>query len=58
MITIQRLKDLLFYDPETGIWIWLKPTCNRMRSGDIAGRIDTHGHAQITVDGVAYDAFK
>lgn len=52
-ITIERLRELLSYDPETGALTWLKRTSNRIRVGDAAGTHNkTLGYLQVSVDGV------
>jgi len=47
VLTQARLKELLSYDPETGLWVWL---CGHNK-GQIAGTINSKGHRQIYVDG-------
>lgn len=44
------LQHVLDYDPATGIWRWRNPLSrSKMKSGDIAGRITTHGRRQIRI---------
>jgi hypothetical protein len=45
-----RLKDLLHYDPLTGVFIWKVRIGNQIK-GAIAGSTDSHGHRQISIDG-------
>lgn len=53
MLTKQRLRELLSYDPETGDFRWL---VNRgtVRVGSVAGTPNAKGHLQIRIDGVKY----
>lgn len=37
MLTQKRLKEIIEYDQETGVFTWKKRTSNRVRVGDIAG---------------------
>lgn len=56
MLTVKRLKELLKYDPHTGVFIWLIQT-NRSQTkpGDRAGRVNaTTGRCEIGVDGKRY----
>lgn len=55
MLTQARLKELLHYNPETGIFTWLVSTSNRAPAGYAAGSI-THGYVIITVDRRHYRA--
>lgn len=54
MLTQARLKELLEYDPETGIFIW-KKMFNFMKKKE-SGSIDKHGYLIITIDRKHYQA--
>lgn len=56
MLTQSRLKELLHYDPETGVWTWLVSPANNTPAGDIAGGLDERGYRRIRVDGRKYRA--
>ena len=36
-LTQKILQEILYYDPETGIWEWRKSVSNRVRVGELAG---------------------
>lgn len=57
MITGTRLQNILHYDPETGIWIWVRPANHNSRlTGKQAGNLRPDGYRTIRIDGVAYYA--
>src|SRR5437762_757247 len=51
-----RLKELLEYDPETGLFKWLQASNGRIKVGDIAGSEDSKGYIIIGIGGVRFKA--
>ena len=49
-LTFARLRELLIYEPETGLFRWKIRRANRYKPGDIAGGISSKGYATILVD--------
>lgn len=57
MLTLERLKQVLTYDPKTGIFRWKITRGSRARAGEVAGNKATAGrYATIRIDGVLYYA--
>lgn len=56
-LTHARLKELLSYDPETGVFVWLAPTSNRVKKGQQAGS-NSHGYLTIRLDRELYRAHR
>lgn len=50
-LTADRLKTLLSYDPDTGIFTRKIRTSNRIEAGDVAGCLHSSGYWNIKVDG-------
>ncbi len=50
IITAKRLREVLHYDPKTGVWTRLVSTANRVKVGDTAGNVNTSGYLQVVVD--------
>jgi hypothetical protein len=54
MLTHKRLKELLHYDPETGVFTYVKSTANRIKIGDAAGSKHNAGYLAVRIDYKAY----
>ncbi|WP_373324926.1 HNH endonuclease [Methylobacterium organophilum] len=52
-LTIERLRALLHYDPETGLWTWLK-SYSRVKAGQKAGSLKKSGYVFIVIKGTSY----
>lgn len=50
-LTAARLRELLHYDPDTGLFTW-RLSRRRARAGNVAGTIVTRGYIMIRIDGV------
>jgi len=57
-LTQKRLKEVLHYDPETGIFIWIDTKANRLNNGDVAGYKEPDGYIQIRVYNVLQKAHR
>ncbi|MCC6776684.1 MAG: HNH endonuclease [Hyphomicrobiales bacterium] len=54
----KRLRELLHYDPKTGIFTWKVTINNKTRAGAAAGCRDGHAYHLIGVDGRLYVAHR
>lgn len=52
MITHNRLREVITYDPETGIFVW-RVGRQKCKAGAVAGRINI-GYVEIMIDGKMY----
>lgn len=58
MITQKQLKIHVDYNPETGGFIWIKPTRRGFHVGDKAGSIDSYGYVVMSLHGEIYKAHR
>jgi len=56
-LSIERLKKLLSYSPETGDFTWLTKR-GRAVVGGTAGHLDSRGYVRIIIDGKKYRAHR
>jgi hypothetical protein len=54
ILTAQKVREILHYDPDTGVWTWLRPPAKNILVGSVAGTISVHGYRIITFQGVKY----
>lgn len=57
-IDAERLRELMHYDPESGVFTWCVSTSHRVRASDVAGHIAGGGYRYIGIDGRTYRAHR
>lgn len=57
-LTQERLKELLHYDPETGVFAWKVRPSNCVKVGDVAGTKHPKGYWRVRVDNDYYLAHR
>jgi len=58
ILTQERLKELLGYDPETGVFTWRVNRTAGLKKGDVAGAIDSEGYRLLCLDKRYYKAHR
>lgn len=60
MITVERLKEVIHYNSDTGILTWLKKPCPRANNiiGSEAGSLNKDGYRRIMINRVLYRAHR
>ena len=53
-LTAERVRELLSYDPDTGVFRWKIKTNPRVQVGDIAGREGSKGYRKISIGNCKY----
>lgn len=56
-LSAERLREVLSYDPTTGIFTWVKHN-NRAPTGSVAGSYDADGYRNISIDRLPYKAHR
>ena len=54
--TLERVRERLAYDPDSGLLTWASRPSRKIRIGQHAGRIGTNGYVVIRLDGLNYHA--
>src|SRR4051812_4396707 len=54
MITAERLRQVLSYDPETGVFLWKEKIARKVVVGRKAGNIGNFGYIYIRIAGKLY----
>lgn len=58
-LTAEHLKEILHYNPTTGIWTWLKTAANKRRFvGGDAGSVDSKGYPIIKINSSLYKSHR
>lgn len=57
-LTVERLRNALYYDPDTGLFTWIRPTSNRAKKGSGPSCLDRHGYPVVRLDGRLYLAHR
>lgn len=57
-LTAERARELLSYDPDSGIFLWRVSPSKPVRSGSVAGYCTTNGYRRIRVDKRPYRAHR
>lgn len=57
-LTAEKLRELLHYDPEIGIFTWKVRAANRVKVGNLAGCQNNEGYLQISVLSRIYQAHR
>ena len=58
ILTQERLKELLSYDPETGVFVRIKQTSSNAKIGDVAGAARRDGYRIIQIDHKQFTAHR
>lgn len=54
----ERVRELLAYDPDTGVFTWRVSRGWNAKAGSVAGRIDGRGYAVIRIDSIEMNAHR
>jgi hypothetical protein len=57
-LSVERVRELLNYDPETGVFTWRVRRAGPAKAGSRAGSRNSNGYIKIAVDGQTYAAHR
>lgn len=57
-LTQDYLKQILNYNPDTGIFRWVERVAKRIEIGQVAGSVDKGGYRKIRIGGVSFYAHR
>lgn len=57
-LTAARLRELLSYDPETGLFTRLVRVARRAKAGDVLRSVNRHGYVAFAIDGKTYQGHR
>ena len=55
---LEELKEFLDYNPDTGIFTWIKKPNRRVKVGQVAGTMTSKGYVRIQFKGIRYLAHR
>jgi len=58
MLTQSKLKEILYYNPDIGIFIWKRSFAGPIKAGDPAGFLKPNGYIQIKINQMRYYAHR
>ena len=58
IISPERIRREISYDPDTGLFTWLVRACGRCKHGPFSGTADTAGYYRVKVLGRSYAAHR
>lgn len=58
MLSHSRLTEVLFYDRQNGQFLWVQPSSNRVKVGQVAGGKNLRGYVHVNLDGRRYAAHR
>lgn len=57
-LTAERLRSLLSYDAETGVFVWIAPTSNRVKRGTVCKYKTSPGYIAVRIDRILIGAHR
>lgn len=57
-LTVKRLKEILLYNPNSGVFVWRVAPCRSVQAGQVAGRLSNRGYIQIGISCRVYSAHR